>query len=172
MRVLLVAGVTIFSFLGGCNSTTYGPVSGYGYKPNSLATKEMIVADMLACRIEAANKIPTNTQITTIPGTRVPITCTDYWGCSGGGTTGAKTTSFDANASLRTDVYNQCISSKGYKTNTSAIPVCRPEQIPVSYVSSLTKLYSPVPGSCFIFGGVAYSGNVILRPQDQIVPNK
>jgi hypothetical protein len=169
MRNILVVGFVGLSLLSGCGQPV-APVMAYGYKPQKLETKEKIVADMLACRVQAANKIPSNVQITSTPGYSSPVTCSGYY-CSGGYSVGGTTSSFDANASLRTEVYNQCFYSKGYKTNTQPIPVCRPEQIPSAYGGPMTILYPPETGSCLIFGGTAYSGNVILRPQDQIVPN-
>jgi hypothetical protein len=171
MRNGLVFGCVGLSLLAGCNSTTYGPVQAYGYKPQKLETKEKIVADMLSCRLQAANKVPANTQIASIPGYSTPVSCSDY-SCQGGSSVGGTTWTYDANTGLRNDVYNQCMYSEGYEFNTQPIPVCRPEQIPASYVSSKTKLHSPQPGSCLIFGGVDYAGNVILLANEQLVPNK
>lgn len=169
MRNILVVGFVGLSLLSGCGQPS-APVMAYGYKSQKLETKEKIVADMLACRVQAANTIPPNIQITSTPGYSTPVICNGYY-CSGGYSVGSETSSFDANTSLRTDVYNQCFYSKGYKTNTQPIPVCSPEQIPDGYGGPMTPLYPPETGSCLIFGGSVAAGNVILRPQDQLVPN-
>ena len=73
MRNILVVGFVGLSLLSGCGQTS-APVMSYGYKSQKLETKEKIVADMLECRVQAANKIPSNIQITSTPGYSTPVT--------------------------------------------------------------------------------------------------
>ena len=98
MRNILVVGLVGLSLLSGCGQTS-APVKSYGYKSQKLETKEKIVADMLECRVQAANKVPSNIQITSTPGYSAPVTCSGYY-CSGGYSVGGTTSSYDANTSL------------------------------------------------------------------------
>ena len=174
MRSLLVLGFVSVGLLAGC-----GPQMNdqYMYKERPVSKKQK-ASDMISCAVDAAKQVPASTQVGTTPTFTTPVSCSSYttYGgyidtdCTGGQTYGGQTYSYDANQGLRDTVYSQCMAKQGYSRTATPIPVCKPEQIPVGYVSDTTKVHKPIEGSCVI-EGTNYSGSVLLLPKDQLIPN-
>ena len=146
-------------------------------------TKDQKARDQVACMTKVNKEIPTNNQIGTTPSFTVPVSCNttgslygySYSGttnCSGGQTYGGQAYSYDANADLKQLVFEQCMVDKGYSKTPYPIKLCKPEQVPAGFVKPNSKIYKPEPNSCVINAKISYEGSVLLRPQDQVVPNK
>ena len=181
MRNLFVMGLISVGLLAGC-----GPQMNDQYMSKERpVSKKQKASDMISCAVDAAKQVPASTQVGTTPTFTTPVTCNTYGtvstyggfgsfggstNCTGGQTFGGQTYSYDANQGLRDTVYTQCMAKKGYSRTAAPIPLCKPEQIPVGYVSDTTKVHEPIEGSCVI-EGTNYSGSVVLLPKDQLIPN-
>jgi hypothetical protein len=168
--------IIILGLLGGCDGLGYILPHSVQFNAKALETVAERKANLLECKIKAANLVPPNVQVSSTPGYQAPVTC--YAGsCSGGWGYGGKVTSTDTNGGIRFQVYNQCTAEKGYQYNSVGINECRPEQVPNGYLNSSTVIHpptsgSPVSRSCYINNGPQdFENMVFLRPQDQLVPN-
>lgn len=94
------------------------------------ATGAAVSRARLDCDVLAVNRVPTNTQISTIPAVVSPTytSCRPGYGgnvsctTTGGQVYGGGVTSYDANAGLRHQVVAQCMESKGWQKIT--LPYC------------------------------------------------
>lgn len=134
-KAVIRAGV-LGAFLFGCapgamtNAELYAagkPLSYPVYKGN--VSWEQMKDDTLNCQVEAAQRVPQNIQIGSRPSFQTPsfTTCNGignsvFCNTSGGNTIGGGTYSFDANAVLRNQAANQCLTRKGYRS--VSIPPC------------------------------------------------
>ena len=169
--------IIVLGLLGGCGFQTFIIPNSVQFNAKSLETVAERDANLLECRIKAANLVPANVQVSSTPGYQAPVNCS-AGSCSGGWGYGGTVTSTDTNAGIRLQVYNQCTSEKGYQYNSVRINECRPEQVPNGYLNSSTIIHpptseSPVSSSCFINkNGLQGLDNIVfIRPQDQLVPN-
>ena len=171
-------GMAIISLglLGGCGFPTFILPNSVQFNAKALETVAERKANLLECKIKAANLVPANVVVSSTPGYQAPVTC--YAGsCSGGWGYGGTVTSSDTNEALRFEVYNQCTAEKGYQYNSVRVNGCRPEQVPNGYLNSATVFYpprteTPVSSSCYINKTPNdFYDIVFLRPQDQLVPN-
>ena len=121
----LLNAVTFLSFvlLVSCQSTI-NDESYYG----SLGGDIDVIGEVLKqCELKSVQMVPANTVIQSSPSYTTPITCGPSYGgfnsCTGGDTFGGGISSYDANAGLREQVRNDCITSKGVVKITS-LPKC------------------------------------------------
>lgn len=101
----------------------------FAYKPATNSVKK--ADDWTSCEIEAAQRVPVNTQVGQTPTFVTPMytTCGAY-SCytSGGQVMGGDVYSYDANAELRNRAQNQCMARKGYQLYEANL--CKKSQIP------------------------------------------
>ena len=181
MRKGVVAGIVGVGLLAGC--ATLGTNSNYLYK-DTPTTRSEKADDVLTCKVSAANEVPVSNQSSTTPTWTTPVitspvscyTSGGYTNCTGGVTTGGQTmggnlVTMDVNRELRSRVEDRCLANKGYIRTSFPIPTCSAEQVPAGFVSNNSILYEPTEGSCVV-NGTAGNGSVVLRPQDQLVPNR
>lgn len=93
------------------------------YKPN--VSPSLNVSDRTDCEVEAAQTVPSNTQVRTTPSFTTPTYVDCYGGfCSvtGGDQVGGKTYSVDTNKDLRDRVMRQCMAKRGWQVVT--LPYC------------------------------------------------
>lgn len=118
------------------------------------------------CAVEAANRVPQNTQIGVTPSYSTPIqtycnntgygtvSCTSY----GGDVYGGDVYSYDANLGLRNDVMAQCMARRGY--TAVSLPVCSADQAATAKVAG-SRLPAISETSCLV---QTNSGYVIVSP--------
>ena len=137
-----------FLLLVGCVSSAMTPYQAYkAGKPFPMFYKAgvgfaQIKNDNTNCQIDAAQRVPVQTQISQTPTYTTPVqtTCNSYgtgfgvgYGVStsaqtfctqsGGQTYGGTIQSYDANAGLRSQATLQCMANKGYRyVNIAACP--------------------------------------------------
>ncbi len=109
---------SISILLASCQSTT-----NFWYRQNVAPSAPK--TEEIDCRVSAAQRVPVSTHVAQNPAYRVPVTTTCYnsggtYSCyqSGGQVYGGDVYSYDANASLRKEVMNQCMAQKGYRLIT------------------------------------------------------
>jgi hypothetical protein len=135
-RLLFSAAFVLIA--GGCQMTTADlvkqgkPIEKF-YPVKKGVTADSYENDWLNCKIEAAQRVPQNMSIGTTPVYRSPVQTqcysTGYGGArctqTGGQTYGGNTYSYDANAELRLEAQNQCLTQSGYRS--TLIPKCSPD---------------------------------------------
>lgn len=134
--------------LSGCEV----PPSEYIFKPN--ATVAQKDKDDFNCDLRAAQAVPSNMQVGITPTYTTPLTTSCYGGSNsvnctttGGQVYGGDVYSYDANSSLRSEYWAQCMIDKGY--SGVDLPTCSPKQMPENAAQLLTgKLRVPKEGAC------------------------
>jgi hypothetical protein len=118
------------------------------------------------CAVEAANRVPQNTQVGVTPTYSTPVqtycnntgygtvSCTSY----GGDVYGGNVYSYDANQGLRNQVMEQCMARRGYAL--LSLPVCSPDQAAKAKLSA-SRLPAISETSCLVQTG---SGYVVASP--------
>jgi hypothetical protein len=121
------------------------------YKPG--ASQAKLNDDFLNCRVRATQSVPVNTQIRTTPVHITPqrTDCFTQGGATrcqttGGQRIGGRTTSYDANASLRQEVQSQCMRKLGYQA--VSLPVCKAQEAKSSQAPKAVPQLTPA--SCVV----------------------
>lgn len=168
MRLGLVAGVVCVGLLGGCGSDKLNSKYLYKQKPVTLAEKN---DDAFACRLEAAQAVPTDKVTTRTPTWTVPVSCNTlggYTSCTGGQTYGGNLNTTDRNSSLREEYEDRCFAKKGYVRTSSPILICDPKKVDVSIIKMTSLIHQPVEGACVTQG--TQNATIIILPEDQKSP--
>lgn len=135
MNLFLKLGcVAVIFALGGCATSSYQdykagkPLTSYPYKAD--ANRAILQNEMTDCQVNAAQRVPQQTVISTTPTYTTPVqTFCNRVGyqticnSTGGQTYGGNVVTSDANTDLRNRVFYQCMAGKGWEWVN--IPVCR-----------------------------------------------
>lgn len=112
-----------FLFIASCQ-TTSGSGSYYG---SANPQRIKISDDLMACKLESIQKVPSNNVISSSPTYSTPVTCNTGFGgftrCTGGNTYGGIVSSYDINADLREQIRSECVADKGIIKMTN-LPKC------------------------------------------------
>lgn len=128
------------------------------YRWKSGGTLALLKDDLTNCELAALREVPVNTQTEIIEGISEPIRTICKPGeaegetiCTtrGGEVFPPQVRTFDANLSLRRDVAERCLATKGYRSTT--LPGCESKVIP-SDLSAIAARGSRAPkdGSCAV----------------------
>lgn len=109
-----------------CATAACAPYSGYYQAGQTVAR---LNADQTTCEVQAAQKVPPNTQIRRTPVTVSPPqrVCNEAGDCVvyPGQVSGGDAYTVDTNLPLRQRVEDQCMGAKGYQK--VQIPLCTPQ---------------------------------------------
>ena len=164
MHKVLVAGIVGLGLLAGCGLTANTSYL-YKSKPVTLGEKN---DHMFACKLEAAQAVPTDNVTSRTPTWTTPVSCNTigtYTSCSGGQTYGGNLITNDRNQALRTEYENRCQAKKGYVRTSSPIPMCDGKRVKAANITMESIVHKPVEGACWTRG--TENASIILLPEDQ-----
>ena len=152
--------------LSGCMETTQ-PATYIYRDGTSVAEADR---DHFDCDVKAAQAVPTNTQIETMPSYTTPLrtSCNTRYGSTnctttGGDVIGGQTFSYDANEDLRREVWARCMGDRGY-TGIS-IAACDSTRLPAGAIGGIgNRLRAPREGACHV-QITDRIGNVVYAPE-------